>query len=71
MKLEKKKKKQKTECFDVLGYLLEFIIKKNLAILIFVFFEIWRLSGFFPHEKSFVEVEIVVFRSKFCRKFAS
>jgi len=57
---------KKTESFDVLGYLLEFIIK------------LWRFGflsssksgdfGVFSQEKSFVEVEIVFFSG---RKFAS
>jgi hypothetical protein len=63
MKLEKK-----TESFDVLGYLLEFIIKSG--DLDFCSSKSGDF-GVFNNEKSFVQVEIVFFRSKFCRKFAS
>lgn len=40
---------------------------KNLANWNFFFFEIWQILGlfFFPNERSFEEVEITFFRSKF------
>jgi hypothetical protein len=43
---KKKREKKRKESFDILGYLLELIIRKSGDLKSFFFFKIWQIWGF-------------------------